>query len=507
MITLHSLPHDLLRHVFGKLHLPALARLAITNQAWSATITSIAQDGNLEAITRWRAVIAALSAGAGGTTAAREEQELQAQRRLDLLEHVPHLITDGGGVKAPKDQGSVHRQRWDYDWNTLVTPDMYRTHGTTGERICSAVFHLHGQLRWELSRQIHELLCALCLRASPADAIRLVQDIPTSLGAAWCDESEHSTSICNYGTFLSHAAEKSWQPPSASVFSMLRRVEWTPALALTLHTTVFVPRQGNVQLHDFSVIANATHLLRRLNFAASPDVWFAETSSLIEDGASEGEAVALLLARSRVGKVLQFEDEVDDDALDWDLDSMQERRAECAAELAAQVATLPVRSMAVVGSRGSLEPPASSLAVCPRAQWPTRLTTKRVRVRAGALARHLAEEDFDLLDEHQQNHDGQYPGEGPWRYEHNWFPSATAFLHDWAEAATFPLQCDDACRRALVQELTWRPRGHEVPQGHARYRHGLFDAAVRSIILGWVSKVARAGQDVESLLPGNKAAS
>ena len=501
MVTLHSLPHDVLRHIFGKLHLHALARLAITDQAWSATITTFAQDGNLEAITRWRAVLAALNAGAGGTVAAKEEQELQAQRRLDLLEHVPHLITDGG-VKPPEDQGSFHRMAWDNEWKKLVDPGMYRTHETRGERICSAVFHLHGHLRWELSRQIHELLCALCLRASPADAIRLVQDIPASLGAAWCDESEHRTSIL-HGAFMSHASQKSWQPPSASVLSMLRRVEWTPALALTLHTTVFVLRQGGVRLRDFSVIANATHLLRRLNSAASPDVWFAETSSLIEDGASEGEAVALLLARSRVGKILQFEDEADDgtDALDWDLDSVQERRAESAAELAAQVATLPVRSMAVIGSRGSLEPPASSLAVCPRAQWPTRLTTKRVRVRAGALARHLAEEDFDLLDEHQQSCDVQYPEEEPWRYEDNWFPSATAFMSAWAEAAAFPLQCDDACRRALVQELTRRP------QGHARYQHGLFDVAVRSIILGWVSKVARAGQDVESLLPGKEAAS
>ena len=82
----------------------------------------------------------------------------------------------------------------------------------------------------------------------------------------------------------------------------------------------------------------------------------------------------------------------------------------------------------------------------------------------------------------------------------DWFPSATAFLQDWAEAADFPLMCDDVCRRALVQELTWRP------QGHTRYEHGLLDAAVRSIILGWVSKVARAGQDVESLLPGKDTA-
>ena len=46
-------------------------------------------------------------------------------------------------------------------------------------------------------------------------------------------------------------------------------------------------------------------------------------------------AVALLLARSRVGKILQFEDEADNgtDALDWYLDSVQERRAESAAEL------------------------------------------------------------------------------------------------------------------------------------------------------------------------------
>lgn len=119
-------------------------------------------------------------------------------------------------------------------------------------------------------------------------------------------------------------------------------------------------------------------------------------------------------------------------------------------------------------------------------------------VRAAALARHLAEEDFDLLAEYQQSQDGQYPEEDPWRYEDNWFPSAKGFLQDWAEAADFPLQCDDACRQSLVQELT------QKPQSHVRYRHGLFDAAVRSIILGWVSKVACAGYDVKSLLPGKE---
>ena len=354
MTTIHSLPHDLLRHIFGRLHIPALARLAITNQAWATTITRFAQDGDLMAITRWRAVLAALNAGKGGTFAAKNEQELQAQRRLDLLEHVPHLIIPAG-VKVLKEEHRFH-QPWDIQWQKLVTPIMDRYHDTYGQSICSAVFYLHGTLLWELSRQIHELLCALCLRASPTDAIRLVQDVPASLGVKWCDESEHSCSF-EKGAFTILAAQKAWVPPSASVFSMLRRNEWTPALSLTLHTTVFIPRQGDMQLRESILVANATNFLRRLSSAASKDFWFAGTASLIEDGASVGEAVALLLAQNRAGKVLTFEDETDEmEALDWDFDSVQERRATCAAELATQVATLPVRSMAIVGSCGSLKP-------------------------------------------------------------------------------------------------------------------------------------------------------
>ena len=433
----HGLPPDVQLAIISKLHLPALARLALTNFEWAQTI-SAAVDAD-EPWLAWRAVEMALHAGQGGPHAAIQEQELQEQRRTDLLEHVPHLGCDIVGTHL---------------FQALVTLPT-SIFSTRGERIYSAVIRLKPLLKVALNRHVHQLLSALCLRATPEEALRLITLVPEQLGPRYAETSEDCA--------FTDSTRDLWRSPSSTAFTMLRRSAWTFSLMVALHDVI----SDRVESSSW-YIGSLIELLRKFSYTPTANAIVV----LVQEGASCSVTAALYLRRSRAETMLTEEDDPDGH-WDWDFESVVGRRKDCATLLARQVSEQPL----------------------PSVHWrPWQLIT--------TIAGFLASEDSDALEAHDRDDrastryselDSDDVDSSPAFYDMLWFPSVNRFLVAWTKAVNFPHippHWDLESRNAMLL-------GSIEICDTINSKH--FENAMRSFVLTWVLKLTRAGEDTQEI--------